>query len=764
MSVVKDTTRTTTGNQTFTGDLGGDTPKVALFYFPRHAPTNDPNRTSTATIAIGATDGTRQWAGAVYSQDNQASTNTARSAYDTACVLGISGALAVHVASFVSFSANAVTVNFTTTEATGRSIVCVLLSGADLNAYVGTTGGTEGTKSHTGVGFQADAILLASFAQLFNEAGTDAAVLNFGCVVNDGSLTQKNIYWFANDGHPAGSASNRMESDSVRENYNDPDSTAVTAIGSDGFTTVCTGVVAEPPFGFIALKFGGLAFKLWTFQTPTSTGNRTDTTPGLEPVGAIMCMSSLAALDSTVSDTGAASFGLSAWTAAGEQATGVICVDIGADPTNTEMDCKAHALQCGISGTGCQAIVADFVSVQSDGFTLDYTAVNGTARYGWALAFGSGATVVEVGLATETDTALSVAVGGIDVGLITETDSALSFQQEFQISFVAEVDDALSISPVRSYALGFASETDSALAATAVKHLGIPEEFDSALSLARIITFPTETDTALSLRAIRTWAIGLAEETDSILALTLVDGIAEQIGMATETDSALSVLNRRLALAEETDEALAILALVTDYWPFDDLKPRHIGIHKIASPIGGGTAITKREPTISSGNGFWRIVYGGIPVKTRTQILLWRAMEIKFEGRGASLLIPIYDGKRAPWPGTPGGSLQAVADAAVAAGATSIAIDGTGLAALQAGMHFSAGHYLHRIQAITATVGDVYTCTIWPKTREAIADGAALEFGIPRIRVRLADDDAMRLPLTHHRFGEGNITFIEDVP
>lgn len=744
MSVVKFTTRTSAGSQTITGDLGGATPKVAIFFTPRHTATNDPNRTATATIGLGATDGTRQWSGAIYSQDNVADTVSARIAYDTACIVGISDKTAVTVAAFSSFSADAVALSYSVAEATARQMVCILLGGADLNAYVGTTTGTEGTKAWTGVGFAADAILLASFAQGFSETGTDAAVLNFGCVVNDGSLTQKNIYWFENDAQSVGSPSNRMESDSVRENHAGPDTTTVTAIGSDGFTTVCTDVVSEPPFGFIALKFGGFAFKLWTFTTPTSTGNRTDTTPGFQPIGAIMCSSSLAALDGTVSDTGAASFGFSAWTAAGEQAAGTICVDDNVATTNTEMDCKAHAYQAGIHGTGCQAIVADFVSVQSDGFTLNYTAINSTARYGWALAFGGDITV--------------------EIGLAAETDAALALQTEFLLSFAAELDSAISITPVRTYALGLASETDSALAATAVKHLGIPEEFDSALSLARIITFPTETDTALSLRAIRAWAIGLAEETDSALAMGSALGIAEQIGMASETDSALSVLLQRLSLAEETDEALAILALITDYWPFDDLKPRQIGIHKIASPIGGGTAITKREPTISSGNGFWRIVYGGIPVKTRTQILLWRAMEIKFEGRGASILIPIYDGKRAPWPGTPGGSLQAVADAAVAAGATSIAIDGTGLAALQAGMHFSAGHYLHRIQAITATVGDVYTCTIWPKTREAIADGAALEFGIPRIRVRLADDDAMRLPLTHHRFGEGNITFIEDVP
>lgn len=416
MSVVKFSTRTSAGSQTITGDLGGATPKVAIFFTPRHAASNDPNRTNTATMGIGATDGTRQWAGVIYSQDNVGNTNSARCAHDNACLSGISGTSVITLAAFSSFSADAVALSYSVAEATAREMVCVLLGGADLNAYVGTTGGTEGTKVHTGVGFEADTILLASFAQSFNETGADNADINFGCVVNDGSLTQKNIFWHESDNTIVGAPVNRLSSNTIRYNHlgGGSETTTVTVIGSDGFTTVCSDTVSEPPFGFVALKFGGAQFALWTFTTPTSTGNRTDTTPGFEPIGVFMCSTSLTALDSTSSDAGASGLGFSAFTAAGEQAAATICVDAIADPTNTEMDCKAHAFQGGISGTGCQAIVADFVSVQSNGFTLNYTATNATPRYGWALAFGSGAEEDETGLETgETGETGDGTLGGI---------------------------------------------------------------------------------------------------------------------------------------------------------------------------------------------------------------------------------------------------------------------------------------------------------------------------------------------------------------
>lgn len=195
-------------------------------------------------------------------------------------------------------------------------------------------------------------------------------------------------------------------------------------------------------------------------------------------------------------------------------------------------------------------------------------------------------------------------------------------------------------------------------------------------------------------------------------------------------------------------------------WPVDDLRPRWIGIHPCAAPIGGGVALTAKEATIDSGAGHWRIVLGAIPVKTRTNILIWRGLEAECEGRGRTFAIPIYDGKRAPWPGTPGGAIDAESVGEVPVGSTGVQILPNDIADIQAGMHFSVADRLYRI---TRVDGDstVFDCTIWPEVRDAWPAGQALEFRHPLCRVRLADDLGMSLELDGHKRSECTVEFVE---
>lgn len=252
--------------------------------------------------------------------------------------------------------------------------------------------------------------------------------------------------------------------------------------------------------------------------------------------------------------------------------------------------------------------------------------------------------------------------------------------------------------------------------------------------------------------------IGLARETDTAFAMT-----RRILGLALETDSAFSLTGilHSLGLAIETDEAFPLTGASEGAWPFDNLKPRHIGIYPCAATIGGGVALTKKEPAIDSGAGYWRIEYGSIPILDRAHILLWRKMELLFEGRARVVSILIFDGKRAPWLGAPGSAITATANASAAVGATSMSINVTSGGALKKGMHFSPVGRLHRITKINSTVGSVYGVNVWPKLREAVASGTALEFRRPTCRVRLASDDGMALRLELLRFGDPSVTFEE---
>lgn len=213
----------------------------------------------------------------------------------------------------------------------------------------------------------------------------------------------------------------------------------------------------------------------------------------------------------------------------------------------------------------------------------------------------------------------------------------------------------------------------------------------------------------------------------------------------------------------ETGEAIPEPEVEADIlWPFDDLKPRDIGIYPVAAPIGGGFALTGKEPVTDSGAGYWRIVLGAIPVKTRTNILIWRGLEAEAEGRGRTFAIPIYDGKRAPWPDLPGGAIDAEAVADVQAGATGIQISPISIGDLEPGMHFSVADRLYRIVRVDGE-SSVFDCIIWPPVRDAFPAGMALEFRRPLCRVRLANDLGMSLDLDGHKRAEVSVEFVEAI-
>ena len=131
---------------------------------------------------------------------------------------------------------------------------------------------------------------------------------------------------------------------------------------------------------------------------------------------------------------------------------------------------------------------------------------------------------VNLGLASETDTALSITptpgAASVAIGIATETDTALSITpstgtQSVNLGIATETDTALSITPTpgaASVAIGQATETDAALSITAsgsaTVNLGLASETDTALSI-------TPTPGAASVN------LGLATETDQALPITV---------------------------------------------------------------------------------------------------------------------------------------------------------------------------------------------------------------------------------------------------
>jgi hypothetical protein len=181
---------------------------------------------------------------------------------------------------------------------------------------------------------------------------------------------------------------------------------------------------------------------------------------------------------------------------------------------------------------------------------------------------GTGGQTVNLGIATETDTALAIThPKSKAIGIAGETDTALAIAKAKRkaIGVAGETDTAMPIAPTSIYAVGIAGETDSALAIAhrKLRTLGIALETESAGAIARTKTktigIATETDTAIAITHTKRKAIGIASETDT--AFALARSKRKAIGIAGETDTALALTRshlRTLGIAGETDTALAV--------------------------------------------------------------------------------------------------------------------------------------------------------------------------------------------------------------
>lgn len=197
-------------------------------------------------------------------------------------------------------------------------------------------------------------------------------------------------------------------------------------------------------------------------------------------------------------------------------------------------------------------------------------------------------------------------------------------------------------------------------------------------------------------------------------------------------------------------------------WDADSLKPKDVALAIRAFSAGGGRTLRGIEQVVQPDAGRWEITFGNIRIHTIDDVLQWREYEILIGGRAKTVLVPVHDGKRAPWLSTPGGAITATIFGSIARRATTGFISVTSGGTLEEGMHYSVGERLYRIREVISTVGSLYGVTFFPPAREAISNGATAEFRRPVCRCRLATDDQMNIVLEVLRYAFPSVVFLED--
>ncbi len=218
-------------------------------------------------------------------------------------------------------------------------------------------------------------------------------------------------------------------------------------------------------------------------------------------------------------------------------------------------------------------------------------------------------------------------------------------------------------------------------------------------------------------------------------------------------------------------------------WPIEVLIPENIQPDIAPRTLSGPASVSGKSQVVSSDAGIWKATYENFGVIDEQCVLAWRGISTHLEGRLNPILLPItrkyqpipdgaekaglYDlvphGDETPFDDGAeyqGGVIDVTAavDAPVRAVSLTVNVDIAGY--IQSGQHFSIGERLYRVRTFDL---DTNVLTFRPPLREAVEEGAELNFDDPVVRMRLATDNEMDLPLAQNFWGFPSVNFIEDV-
>ncbi len=369
-----------TGNQSVSGV--GFQPKAVLFWITNR---NSPGASPGALFGRGWTDGANQAAAATIWQDGS-DTTAGRQVNDKSILLvNVDGTVRTDAA-IVSLDADGFTLNWTT--AGGNRLVSYLaLGGAALtNVKVGSQllSVSNATESITGVGFQPDSILL------FGARGTAFGATQEGHAFGVAASTTSRHSSAHRERDTTGNGTSGYRDNRALVGADDTTTPEaewdIQSFDADGFTL--SGSPSENMvMSYLALK--GISVAEGILTQPTSTGNQSVTGLSFQP--------------SVVLFDGGDKTTVSGFENEPEMVHGVAtsstersAIWIGRNSTAADTSFSTSTvIRSAIAGPPSLNASADFVSMNSDGFTINWSADASQERIGW-VALGPGNANVQI--------------------------------------------------------------------------------------------------------------------------------------------------------------------------------------------------------------------------------------------------------------------------------------------------------------------------------------------------------------------------------
>lgn len=369
--------QTGSGSQAVTGV--GFQPKLIILFTSSFAADNPQGYAQDGQLAIGAAASSSarfcQWG----TGRNGFTMDAFRGSRSAKCIV-IPGNrnTTVAEADLTSMDSDGFTLSWNTGPGAAYRIHYLALGGDDIQVKVGkasiaTSGGTQ---SFTGVGFKPDAMLFFHSGRITEDTIQGAGILGAGMA--DGTRQ----YTLSHCGNTAFNASTAAAQRpvAIREvtatsgNPTVAASATLASFDTDGFTlTVGTLPSSTLPVGYIALK--GVRARVDAVTTKTSTGTKAYTGVGFQPKVLITTLGEFTTSDGD-SGTGTwANFGFGFANGSAGRAGAHTYEGNGAAFNNI-----GHSTRDGVVHDCHLGVVGTLSSLDSDGFTIDYTTANASAR------------------------------------------------------------------------------------------------------------------------------------------------------------------------------------------------------------------------------------------------------------------------------------------------------------------------------------------------------------------------------------------------
>jgi len=387
---------TGTGNQAITVGCDGETPVAAIFIIS--GATSDATATDHARIGFGMTDGSNHFVMATTSEHGvSTSDNFRHNANDTVIAILETGDANVDgEATFVSFAADSVTINWTDAPASAYLLTVIAFAGSGVSAKVGVADVVTSKDSSThieDVGFEADCIFaISTGTDDIPDASSPGCYLAIGWAVNDVGTTQGCLAWRMVDNRTTTTQHTILSNSYVGGHcdYTDPDwvyANEITDIDSDGFNlyTREDDAPSDVDMAYLALKFDNADVHLETIDTETGTGTKAYTNPGFTPQALITIASNLESVDTRVTNNQAGMMGMGVASGTSTEYSSLMTTDDNVSTTDTESYSDDQALLVK-NDDGTLHVAASLDSFDANGYTLDYGTVDSSAHKVMVLA------------------------------------------------------------------------------------------------------------------------------------------------------------------------------------------------------------------------------------------------------------------------------------------------------------------------------------------------------------------------------------------